>query len=807
MNSKYMSLSIIISLFCSLINPLYAQAKNPPKKSSESIININYEDEDLIDIINHLAAEKGVNVVLPVGVNSIKEKVSFKLDYDVSIEQAWAMLFTILEIAGYSLIPEGNLFTIVRTTSEIATEPLPLYVGTPVDELPDIEEQIRYIYYFTNLKITEEENNEIKKLLANLLPKNARAVTNQETNSLILVDTARNIKSIMNIIQALDKTEFKEEYEFIRLHYIEAETVAKLFKNILQIGQTPKYRLDTKRRGEAQYFSRHLKIIAEPNTNSLILLGRQQAIDRVKKFIYQYIDVELESGRSILHIYQLQYLDANSLASVLQKIVSSQNGPTGQAVSRGEGTTEQFFEGVIIRADTTKDEEPSLTETGLGEYKYYGGNKIIVAAKHEDWIRIRRLIEQLDSPQPQVIIEVLVADLTFDDTRAIASMLRNPYEMELPQDVNFQSAQASGIIVDNTTSTDPPVLIPPQTLAPDLLSLIPGSSPPVSIASSFEAGTTLVSFNERNRGQTWGLLELRKLFDDDKILSNPHVIATNNQRAEIIIGQRRLLVDQAAGSEGGTTNVTRKWVDANLIVNITPRISSADTVNLNVEIKIDRFQNPNANIFNTTNTQSQNNIDNRWVYTNANVHDKDVLALGGLTRVDFEKSISQTPLLGRVPILGYFFKDRSANNRKTNLTIFISPTIVQARLRGGTGRYTREYIEKSKEVIKEGYTFDSLQDPITRLFFETARVRDPIEEIDYFLRRDDFIHPFEIPDNEIGLAHINLDTETGLEDKQIKCCSPAARKRRMKKLMENEKNPLANHSSKESNSASSTRSK
>jgi general secretion pathway protein D len=785
---------LLIISFGNTTQLLATNQKGQLNSESKSTIVINYENEELVDIINQLAAAKGVNVVLPVGDDSIQETVTFQLNYPVSLDQAWEFLYTFLELSGYSMINQGELYTIVRTSPTITTEPLPLFVGTSAEQLPNTQEPIRYIYFLSNVKLSGEENTEITDLLKIVLPDSAQIFTNVDTNSLILVDTAKNIRSTMQLIQSLDTTEFKESYEVLPLHYISAETIAQLFKEILETTQSQRYRLDTRKKSEVNYFSRHLKVIAEPRTNSLILLGRKQAIERARNFIYRYIDLELESGRSILHVYQLQYLDAHEFAKVLTKVVSSQfESATGQATATPQDTVERFFEGVIIRADSSGEEEPpSLSnDAGLGQYTYYGSNKLIIAATQEDWIRIRQLIEQLDTPQPQVIIEVLIADLTLDDTRVIATTLRNPQEMSLFKDVNFQSAQATPVILNNITNPNTGESMP-TTLQADLLRtgvLNTNACPGTSVACGFQAGTTLVSFNDRNTGQTFGLLELRKLFDNDKIISNPHVIATNNQKAEILIGQKRLLQDQASSSEGGTTQVTRKWIEANLTLNITPRISSANTVNLNVEIKIDRFQDSTAIAFNDTSDQGNNTIDNRWVYTNANVYDKDVLALGGLTRVDVQKSVNQTPLLGRVPILGYFLKDRSGITRKTNLTVFISPTIVQPRLRGGTSTYTDSYIDKSKAVIKEGYLFESLQDPITRFFFDSNELIDPLGEIERFVSKDEFMQPAELFEDENQLARINLDTETdSLESEKEKCCTPRTKK--MKELVANENNPL-----------------
>ena len=160
------------------------------------------------------------------------------------------------------------------------------------------------------------------------------------------------------------------------------------------------------------------------------------------------------------------------------------------------------------------------------------------------------------------------------------------------------------------------------------------------------------------------------------------------------------------------------------MVKITPRISAANTVNLTVQIDIDDFSGTAADTRITRN-----------VLTNANVSSGAILALGGLIKNTTAHSLSETPLLSKVPILGWFFKKRSGRAQKTNLTIFISPTIIQPRLRQGVGAYTQDYIAIANNYAQEGALFDSLREPITRWFFKTGT--EAPEILEGFLAKDE----------------------------------------------------------------------
>lgn len=731
------------------------------------LFEVDYTDEDLVSIINRYAALTGNNIILPT--EGLAEKVTLQLREKKNLNYIWHNLLpTILDIAGFSIIQKANTYTIVKNDKDISREPVPFYVGVSAEKLPNTDQRIRYLYDLANMKV-DVVRDILQTILvgpSGILPTDALFEIDPASNSIFLSAKANDIKAAMHIITQLDQTTFKEMMEKVRLKYTSAQTVAALFnENILKAGQErDRYRLDMRKESREHYFSEAIKIIPEPRTNSLIILGRPQAVKRIKDFIYSHIDVELDSGKSILHLYKLQYLDAKTFATTLQHIVESQGiGSTGQ--SRGGSTqtdsTERFFDGVIIKFD-----QPDKPE----EVKHHGGNKLVIAARHDDWIQIKKLIEKLDIPQPQVLIEVLIADLSLSDARELGAMTRNPEKLPTPNGVNLQSAQFGNIVVGPDTRN-------PETIKADLLrnnaintpltspyagnealiaagatstdtALVPQPSEvtPAGFTSAAlvpGVGATVISFNDQD-GKTWSLLQILDKFTDSKILSHPHVMATNNQEAYVCVGETRLLRDEASGSTGGAGVQRFKQIDAKLEVTITPRISSADLVNLNIEIAIDQF------VSSTDNTRIT-----RHFTTNANVANGSILALGGLIRKINSATERKTPILGNVPILGWFFKNRSGNMEETNLTVFILPTIVQPRLRPGVSKYTEDYVALAQQYAQEGTLFDGLHDPVTRWFFKTDVKAETV--LNNFLTKDEF---------KLDLVTLESSTEPDLKVKE-----------------------------------------
>jgi general secretion pathway protein D len=748
------------------------------KVSVRKNFSFKFTDENLVDVINIVAEFKGVNVLLPTMADAISSKVTVAIEEKMDTDEAWNFLIQILDIAGYSIVPKPGGYGVIKTTPQVARASLPLYIGVPWETIPNTEQRIRCVFYLSNIKVPadgQDQSNELNAVISKLLPNgesgvqdpsNARLAYDPVTNAIIIAERASVIRSVMQIISALDTTGFKEKIELLPLFNTLASDVKQIFDDIMKTPQRNPYGLDARKPTvEATYFSKFVRIIPYSRLNTLIILGREQAVDRVKEFIKKYIDVTQDSGQSVFHTYSLQYLDAKEFAPILQNIVdaTSTTGGTGQSRAEGaaqsQGGTERMFEGVRITHDRPEDAGSGASGgDSKTDVSYYGGNRLIIAARHDDWLRIKKLCEELDKPQPQVIIEVLVADLTLDDSRLIGSMLRNPINVPLVGDMQFQSAQlARGILVNNLDKNQG---LSPATVGLDnqdhnndtdiLKDAYDSSGNPLtsetksvdntSIVSQADLGTTAVSLIDPSTKKVWSLLEVRNYLGWRRVLTNPHIIAVNNQPTKLVIGETRLVPDAAQGQQGGNSMVPRKKIPGQLVLNFTPRICLSpdenidnDTVQLGIDVAIDEFTS-SAFVSTAANPQGAN-VFKRHVTTSAHVRSREVIPLGGLLRRDAAQNVSETPLLGNIPIIGYFFKNRGGTSTDTNLTVFICPTVIRPRLRlGGVDTYTRDYVKLTKRYAQEGVLFDSLRDPVTRWFFNTES--DVIDTVNDFLADD-----------------------------------------------------------------------
>ena len=134
-------------------------------------------------------------------------------------------------------------------------------------------------------------------------------------------------------------------------------------------------------------------------------------------------------------------------------------------------------------------------------------------------------------------------------------------------------------------------------------------------------------------------------------------------------------------------------------------------VNLKIDVTINDFESPNlANFTRRT----------REVSTDSNLGSGDVLALGGLLQ-DIETAVrTETPIIGKIPIIGWLFSKTSVDLVRSNIVVFICPTIVEPKFKAGMNRYTTDKIRAFDQEVNDSDILDNDRDPITHLFFNTS---------------------------------------------------------------------------------------
>lgn len=722
------------------LNPKDSDTPTAESKSTEKKYNFNYRDVALGDIINEFAAEKKVNVLFPQGAQAITTKINYSLPYKVTLDQAWQEIGKILDLLGYTWETKNDQLTLIKIDPNIQREPLALYINPPLEELPDTGQVIQAIFYLSNLKVKDPDNPLEKILLPpdGMLSPTAKVKTDQKTNALIITDKSNVIRAAMTIIRQLDLEGIPDDIEVIPLYYVQATFIEELFNKLLatapQLQTAPGSREAAGK--TSTYFPPNTKVLALNRTNQIVIMGTTRAIRVVKEFIIKNIDHPLDSGKSILHIYDLQYLNAEQFAPILQQLVNKTE--TGQSQTQAAVGPRREFQDVIVEAEKTSVTVAIAPTTAEGapaaatsEGVQQGGNRLVVAARQEDWVRIKKLIKDLDKPIPSVAIEVLVVDLTITENKILGDQMRNKsgVNSSISNNINFQTANlTSPIISPALTTVQNPLggsvqVYPANALAANLLQFVDNTN----FATSAAPGSLLISFNDPNGSGIWNILQILDQYTNAKILTQPFVTTADNKQATVSFSQDRLLAG-GPNSDGGAITVKNEYVTAATAIDILPTIS-VGTKNINLQINI------------TINTfiSEANDRATRLVQTNANVGNGEVLALGGLYQTVETIAEFRTPLLGDIPLFGWLFKQRQKVKTKTNLMIFICPRVIEPKVGGGAAPYTQNKLCLAENNLQESVNFEDLRDPITRWFFRPNAnfAHDVVDE--YVEQRSDFI--------------------------------------------------------------------
>ncbi|KKP24268.1 MAG: General secretion pathway protein D [candidate division TM6 bacterium GW2011_GWF2_28_16] len=648
-------------------------ALSPTEKPINELsdIYLNFENANLLSVVNYLCEEKKINIVPNKNLENIK--VSLNTKETLTLTKAWNILLTLLEINGYTIINVDNLYRIVPKAQN-KQEPLPIYSGVDPETLPETDEVVRFIYFLKNIKAETVDG-----FLKNMLEGNIQI--NSSLNALIITERALFIKSAMKIITELDLGGLRESIKILKLKHSIAEDIAKLFKEIIPNKDQQKdlrFLLSQPDKAQATFFSQDTQIIPEPRRNALILLGLEKNLNKIIDFIQKYVDIPMDEAKSRLHIKELKYAKAENIKPILQNIIKP---PAGFNKSMQVGEY-KFFEDILIALDSSKDEG--------------GGNRLIISCGKEDWKRLEKLIDNIDKPQPQIAFEVMVIDVTADN------------KDELWAQFKPKKLGALGKNVDPQFNTALDVL--PTTLAANRIDLKYDQQDSTNQTRTGQSATNM-TFGRTNN--LWGMLQAVLEKTNYNVIIQPYITTNNNQPCEInFILERQ--VDAAISSKTATGQLLREksQKQAPTAVKLTPKVNLNGTIDLKISVDIEEF---------ITTTQTDPSSIVRRLDTKINVGTGEVIVLGGLTKSTHTENVYKVPLLGDIPIVGNLFKGKSLSKEKQNLYIFIRPSIIKPKFEGVPDEYTQLKLDFAKHQILQYDTYTQDKDPIQRWFFKPEK--------------------------------------------------------------------------------------
>jgi general secretion pathway protein D len=359
-----------------------------------------------------------------------------------------------------------------------------------------------------------------------------------------------------------------------------------------------------------------LAVIPKGNVNQIVAMG------------------ETPPERGVF-VYKLKNANATDLAAILTNLVArsqtvAQTAPGARPPFR---PLSEFEAPVQVFADKAT-------------------NSIILSSTKNAYTKLQSVIRDLDTPRKQVFVEAVILEVQVSRLRQIGS---DPLQI-----IGVgKSGSVQGIAGFNTA---------PENLA----TLAQAISGVAAGGATGGAATVLNTVNVR------AFLQLLMSLTDTNILSTPQVLAADNQKAKIVVGENRPFpTGQAQGITGGTL-VTIERKDVGVTLEITPQVLENDMIRLEIKQEITAIEENVAQTIGsgTTSVPVGPSTTKRSMETTT-AKDQQTILIGGLVRDNITFNENKVPLLGDIPLLGWLFRFQSRQVDKLNLLVFLTPTLVR----------------------------------------------------------------------------------------------------------------------------------
>jgi len=634
-------------------DPLYACKK----RTGQVAVTFKPETE-LKDLLTWVMGFTCKNFILDPRIVSTGKKVTVIAPNKMSAREAYQLFLVALSTMGLTVVPKGNVLRIVEAAT-VKSETVPIVTkGVPADQ----DQFVRFVMRptHTSAETLRGAFDAIRSPAGNV---------QVVGDVLIITDYGSQIRDMVTLGRAIDVPGGSDGIYTIAVKYADATALAQKLNEILGVSATgPAAAPAPRTRGKAEPAQAAgadavssavpSKILVDDRTNTLIVVSSEAGYYRVKSLVDR-LDISLDTeGGTAIRVHPLENALAEELANTL-------NSALGQATQPQAGGR-PGRPGQPPPAAPTPSPVGDLGSSLEGTVRVIGDkptNSLIILASGRDYLAIKDVIRRLDQPRRQVFIEALIL------------------EVQLAKDFNLGTSSHGGAPFNNGD------LVVAGVQTPALRSLNVASLATLTgligglIGSPLENSQTLLGTSIPSYGVLFQALATQ---NNSNILSAPHVIAIDNEKAELSVGNN---IPYKAGltfggfglPQTGTgqtlpgsigQNIQREKL--NLTLNVTPHISSNDAIRLEIEQETKDLGGQDPELGPTWTE--------RKLKTQVVVNDQQTVVIGGLIQEKDIYNTTKVPLLGDIPLLGYLFKYSTKSKQKTNLLIMLTPYIIKDQL-------------------------------------------------------------------------------------------------------------------------------
>ena len=672
MNTIYLKSCLLISLLLAFATTANAQQSGTPpttpivpleprvENPDEMVGLIVLSDETALQVLDMLEKMTGKIILRRQDIAAVK--INFNSRGPLTKGEAVLALESLLSLNSIMLTDMGGRFMKAVPATSVNSHVPEMLIGSTLD-LPASQQIYAKLFKFDYLQAEATSGTTVTPLLS----QNSSVVVFPKSNAMLITDALINLQRIERIINEMDKPQdIREDIRFIKLDYIQAAEMQQRIENLIQ--------------GPLKsYLEGNTSVTADERTNQLILITHPGNLKIIMDVI-ENVDVDAAPLTSS-EVFPLRQAKAEEVVPIIEEIISGQKEGREEDAkteikkknnSNKNNNKSNNNNGPIPQPSTQVASQGTATSSSSNsslQFSNFVGlsadertNSIVAYGTHNDLKTLKELIEKIDIPLPQVLIEAVITEVTLKEDQA-------------------SGLSSFGFTYDGLTD-------PLKQLFTGVNIVTPGAT---GAGSGITGGSI-----DLNNPSDFSLSALVTASDTDsnaRILSTPRIMVSHNEEGIINVSESRPIITSSTSSLNNTNNNSRSTVeyrDIGIKLTVTPLIGADGTVQMTIEqtvenvvgtIQVDENDQPIIGIREATSTVS--------------VQDNQVIVLGGLQQNSLTDSNSYVPGFRRIPFLGGLLGTDTKEYDRTELIIFIRPKVLPNPAEAQN--LSNAYIEKAEE--------------------------------------------------------------------------------------------------------------
>ena len=639
-----LSAAMALALAAPIASPVMAQQ------------TLNVRDADIRAFIQDAARVTGRTFIID---NRVQGKVSVVTDRPLSRSEYFEIFLSTLRANGLVAVPAPGGAYRIQPADGAAGQPSA--VGRAANRNQFVTEVFR---------LRSIDAASALETLRPLVSKDGSVTANRAGNSVVVADYADNIGRIRQVIARIDRDT--------------ASTTTVLLKNAgaREIATSLQALVTTGGEGAAKPAT----IVPVDSSNAVAIRGDAGTVARLAQMARD-LDRQAASGTEI-RVYWLEHADAEKLLPVLQQLIgqSTASAVTASTPAAGGAPSAAPAAASSVVAGSGGSSGSGISTRGPAIVtRYEGANAIIVAANSDVQRMLGETVRQLDTRREQVLVEAIIVEISDAAAKKLGVQFLIGSTSTGFAATNYSNASPNLLTIAGAVAADKLGTTKTTVVAADGTTTTTETQTNSDLAStlqqaavdSLSSATGIIGGLGTQIGKNGifgAIINAVKSDTNSNVLSTPSIMTLDNQKASILVGQQVPVTTGEALSQNFDNQFrTVQRQDVGIKLEVKPQINTGGAIKLFLKQEVSSVAGP------VSNSNSDLIINKREIETTVTVDDGEILALGGLLDDNERRTIERIPLLSDIPGLGELFKSRSKSRTKTNLMVFIRPTILRSK--------------------------------------------------------------------------------------------------------------------------------